>query len=131
MLPQVDPVGRIYTAPGGVPVYWNAGVGYDAAGRMCTTTVLGINDQSVGGWRLDPVGRVVVAAQGSPLFYNGGLPFNADGSMARQLDTVPAATDPYARGIRVGSAGGVYFSTAAPPALLSGFDSGFDGGFGT
>jgi hypothetical protein len=62
MIPQVDPVGRIYTAPGGVPLYWNAGVGYDAAGRMCTTTVLGPNDQYLGGWRLDPVGRVVVAA---------------------------------------------------------------------
>jgi hypothetical protein len=64
-------------------------------------------------------------------FYNGGLPFNEVGAMLYQTDVVPAATDPYVGGIRVQPAGGVYFTTAAPPALLSGFDSGFDGGFGT
>lgn len=131
MIPQVDPLGRVYVSAGGTPAYWNSGVGYDAAGRMCTTTALGANDVAVGAWRLDPLGRVVVAAPGGPLFYNDGLPFNSNGSMARVVDTAPAASDPYNHGIRVQPAGGVHFTTAAPPALLSGFDSGFDGGFGT
>ncbi len=117
MLPQVDPLGQVFVAASGVPVAWNAGVGYDTVGRMCTTAVVGANDQWVGGWRLDPLGRVVVAAQGGSLFYNGGLPFNADGSMASQTGVAPAADDPYVRGIRVGAVG-VYFVAATPPNFL-------------
>lgn len=129
MLPQVDASGRVYAVANGVPVSWNSGVGYDSTGRMCTTTVLGATDQSVGGWRLDPLGRVVVAAQDASVVYNGGLPFNSDGSLARQIDTVPAANDPYVGGIRVGPAGGVYFTTAAPPVVLDSFSDDFSEAF--
>jgi hypothetical protein len=115
MLPQVDALGRVFTAPAGVPVSWNAGLGYAANGALCTTQVLGPNDQYIGGWRLDPLGRVVVAALGGgPIFFNGGIPFNANGSLVGQPNVVPIATDPYVRGIRVGAAG-VYGVNAAPP----------------
>jgi hypothetical protein len=67
---------------------------------------------------------------GNAAFYNDGLPFNANGSMVVQTDTTPAPYDPYDHGIRVGD-NGVYLTTGAPPVVLSGFDSGFDGGFGT
>jgi hypothetical protein len=132
MLPLLDPLGRIYILGNGVPVSWNNGVGYDSIGRMCTTGTLLATDQFVSGWRLDALGRLVVANAGGSVVYNGGLPFLAvDGRMVRILDAVPSANDPYVNGIRVSNAGAVYLTTAAPPALLSGFDSGFDGGFGT
>jgi hypothetical protein len=121
MLPQVDALGRVYVAPAGVPVTWNSGVGYDALGRMCTSIILGPNDQSVGAWRLDPLGRVVVDAPSANLVYNGGLPFNnqapLNGTMARAIDQVPAASDPYVGGIRVQSTGGVHFTSAVPPGF--------------
>jgi hypothetical protein len=119
MIPQVDPLGRVYVAPAGVPVYWNEGVGYDSLGRMCTSVLLGPNDQNVSGWRLDPLGRVVVDAPSANLVYVGGLPFNnqapINGTMARVVDQVPTASDPYVRGIRVQPAGGVHFTTTPPP----------------
>lgn len=121
MIPQLDAVGRVYVAPLGTPVTWNAGVGYDSLGRMCTTILLGPNDQSVGGWRLDPLGRVVVDAQSANLVYNGGLPFNnqapLNGTMARQTDVAPAANDSFVRGIRVSPTGGVCFTSAVPPGF--------------
>ena len=61
---------------------------------------------------------MVVAAQGANVTYNGGWPCNlgghADGAVARQVDVVPAATDPYVGGVRIRPAGGVYMTTTAP-----------------
>lgn len=128
MLPQVDNLGRVFTAPGGTPAVWNSGVGYTLLGQVCTTQTLGANDQWVGGWRLDPVGRVVVAA-GAGVFFNGGLPFNVNGALIGQPNVVPLATDPYVRGMRVGTAG-VYGVNAVPP-VLTGFSDGFSEGFGS
>ena len=101
----------------GVPVFWNRGVGYSVLGQMCVTPVLNSSDTYSGGWRLNSEGRVVVGATEAAVVFNGGLPFNNVtnlGSMARQVDTVPLATDPWIRGIRVGQAGGVYMTTNLP-----------------
>jgi hypothetical protein len=115
-LPQTDSQGRIYVASPGIPVTWNAGVGYTASGQMCISTTVGATDTYVNGWRLDATGVVIVAAQSGSIVSNGGLPFNnSDGTMARQVDVVPSADDPYVNGIRVGALGGVYMTTAAVP----------------
>jgi hypothetical protein len=114
MLPQVDPIGRVYTAPGGTPVSWNAGVGYTATGQICTTLTAGPNDTYNGAWRLDPLGRVVVVVLAPPTVFNGGLPFNSNGALDGQPNATPIASDPYVRGMRVGPLG-VYGTTAAIP----------------
>jgi len=129
-LPLTDALGRVYVTPLGTPVSWEAGVGYDASARMCTTVITDANDKYNGGWRMDAAGRVVVAAADMPnAVFNGGLPFYLSGTMMRQTDVVPAADDPYVRGIRVGPTGGVYMTTAAIPTNLKGFSSGFSTGF--
>lgn len=133
MIPLVDNAGRVYVAPSGVPVTWNAGVGYDNTGRMCVSNTLSPTDVYLNGWRLDQDGRVVVAGQNLALVSNGGLPFNnvgTPGAMARQVDVAPAVNDPYVGGIRVGTLGGVYFTSASPPSDLTGFDDGFSQGYG-
>lgn len=116
-LPQVDSVGRIYANPAGVPVTLVQGVAYDNQGRMCTTTVLSAGDVYLGGWRLTNTGQVVVAAAPDAPVFNDGLPFNqgaTPGAMPVQTDQVPAASDPFVWGIRVGPAG-VHLSSAIPP----------------
>ena len=118
MLPQVDAQGRIYGVNLGTPVSWNAGIGYSAAGQVCGTTVQSASDTYLGGLRLDAVGRVVTGAQSGPLVYaHGGWPINATtgSTAARQIDTVPAATDPYVAGVRIGPTGGLYVTSAVPP----------------
>jgi hypothetical protein len=115
VLPQVDNDGRVYVANLGVPVTLNGGIGYTATGQMCVTQTVDANDRFVGGWRVDNFGRVVVGSSSMALaVFNGGLPFAPVGPMVRQVDVVPAAADPYVGGIRVGPAGGAYFSTSAP-----------------
>ena len=129
-LPLTDNLGRVYVTPLGTPVSWEVGVGYDASARMCTTVITDANDKYNGGWRMDAAGRVVVAAANMPnAVFNGGLPFYPSGTMMRQTDVVPAADDPYVRGIRVGTLGGVYFTSASPPSNLRGFSAGFSPGF--
>jgi hypothetical protein len=108
----------------------SAGIAYTVIGQMITTTIANANDVWSGGWRLDNLGAVVVAAQSGSPVYNGGLPFNpANGAMASQLDTTPAANDPYVGEIRVGPTGGVYFTSASPPSNLRGYSAGFSAGF--
>ena len=118
-LPLTDAAGRIYILPGGSPVKWNEGFGYSATGQLCVTTTLTPNDTYEGGIRRSSTGALVVAAQGGTLSYNGGWPCNlggaSDGAVARQVDTTPAATDPFVAGVRIGAAGGVYMTTAAVP----------------
>lgn len=112
----MDSQGRIYAALGGTPVSWNSGIGYTATGQMCYTATPNAADVYQNGMRMSNTGLVVTGAQSGSLFYNAGLPFNAaDGSLACQVDVVPGANDPYVAGIRVGPAGGVYLTTAAPP----------------
>ena len=129
-LPLTDNLGRVYIEALGTPVSWEAGVGYNASRQMCTTIFIDANDKYNGGWRMDAVGRVVVAAADMPnAVFNGGLPLYPSGTMMRQTDVVPAADDPYVRGIRVGTLGGVYFTSASPPSNLRGFSAGFSPGF--
>ena len=120
-LPQCDSQGRVYfsiNAPTGTSTL-NGGIAYQANGSMCTTPTPGADDVWNGGIRCSPTGQVVVGdgiPPARPYVYNGGLPFDKrDGSLIRQVDVVPAASDPYVGEIRVGPLGGVYFTTAAPP----------------
>jgi len=114
-----DPQGAIYTDPGGTPVSWNSGMGFNAAGALCTSTSPGANDSYQGGKRLDPVGRLVVGngdPPARPYNFNAGLPFDKrDGSLIRQMNQTPASTDPFVAGVRVGPLGGVYMLSANPP----------------
>ena len=118
-LPLTDDEGRIYAVNNGTPVTFNAGIGYDAQGRMCYTNVPGGSDVWVGGKRVDPVGEVVCGngtPAARPYVFNAGLPFNKnDGALIRQVDTNPAPTDPFVAGVRVGPLGGVYMTTDAIP----------------
>lgn len=122
MLPLTDQLGRIYVAPAQSPTFYHAGIGYTASGQMCTWATPLPDDRRIAGWRVDNIGRVIVAdgvVANRPYVMNGGLPFSKlDGAMIRQTDVAPAATDPYRAGIRVGTLGGVYFTTAVPPARL-------------
>lgn len=114
-LPRTDAQGRIYAAAAGTPVSWNEGLGYTASGQLCTTATASASDAWNGGLRRSANGSLVVAAQGGTLNYNGGWPCNAsDGAVARQVDVVPAVTDPYVGGVRIGPTGGVYMTTTAP-----------------
>ena len=115
-----DPQGAIYTDPGGTPVSWNSGMGFTAAGALCTTTTQSGTDSYQGGKRLDPVGRLVVGDApggiGAIWDWNAGLPFRPDnGTLIRQMNQTPAPTDPFVAGVRVGPLGGVYMLSANPP----------------
>jgi hypothetical protein len=119
MLPLTDEQGRIYVAPAQVPTFLHAGIGYTPSGQMCTWTTPNTDDRFIGGWRVRNNGQVIVADASPPHVFNEGLPFSKlDGSLIRQTDVTPAPTDPYVAGIRVGPLGGVYFTTAIPPARL-------------
>lgn len=119
-LPLVDGVGRVYVTPAGTPVTLSAGLGFTLDGRLCTTITISPTDRFQGGLRRDNVGRLVVGdgtLNSRPYFYNGGIPSDkrnaAAGAVIRQMDTIPVATDPFVRGVRVGPLGGVYMTTAA------------------
>ena len=129
-LPLVDSSGRIYAINDVNSASYNGGIAYNALGQMVTVVFTAADDVWNGGWRLSAKGAVVIAAQSGQPVYNGGLPFNpANGAMAAQLDVTPLASDPYVGGIRVGTLGGVYFTSASPPSNLRSFSAGFSPGF--
>lgn len=121
MLPMVDQQGRIHAAPGQMPAFHSAGIGYTPSGQMCTWPTPNADDRFIAGLRVRNNGQVIVAdgvAGNRPYVFNGGLPQSRlDGSLIRQTDVAPAQSDPYVRGIRVGPRGGVYFTTDLVDAL--------------
>ena len=90
----------------GTPVYWNAGLGYDADGCLCITTTVSCHGRLHRRQAArSPMGRLVVADAipcGRPCFYNAGWPSDKNtGATIRQTGS-PAATDPRVAGIAIG-----------------------------
>lgn len=108
----------------------------DPLGRLdVTVDAVTSNSSLLGGIAVNPSGQVHITNTPSTLFANGfmvsptgqlvmstgpivgfleGLPRVAGGALKGQVDTVPAASDPYVGGVRVGPLGGVYTTYTAP-----------------
>lgn len=127
----------------------NAGVlAFDAAGRITTlavadfpsphfnggtptgdlgSLVLGsLTAARIDGVPYDAAGAVVANSTDAIVAWTGGLPLCAD-ALAVSFDQTPVT---WVAGIPLDAAGRVCCASTAPPINLSGFDSGFDGGFG-
>jgi len=109
----------------------------DADGRLYVTGVaVDATTTYQGGIPISPLGQVHITPNAPQTFKNGfgtvnagplstdnaaivtyleGLPRTASGGLRVQLNTVPAATDPFIGGLRVGTLGGVYITDAIPP----------------
>jgi len=59
-------------------------------------------------------GRLCVSLGGAQAIWREGLPFTLTGRLFAQLNTIPAASEPYVGGIRVGPRGGVYVVDIVP-----------------
>ena len=129
VLGPVDDLGRLYTYPGaptpGAP--FRGGIGYLQTQRTCIANVSDGN--FVNGFMVNNDGSLVIAQGGAIASFHMGFPRTVDGKFVGQLDTIPAAGDPYVNGVRVGLLGGVY-ATSAVPFNVSGFSSGFSNGYG-
>lgn len=99
-----DPVAATSTLLGGIAC--------NALGQVHITSTVG--DNFVNGFMVSDTGQLVMSTD--PIAgYKDGLPRDALGRLKGQTDTVPAATDPFVGGIRVGPLGGVYTTLVAPP----------------
>jgi hypothetical protein len=88
------------------------GIACNGLGQVHITTV--VSDNFVNGFMVSDTGALVMSTD--PIVtYQEGLPRDALGRLRGQTDTIPAATDPFLGGIRVGPLGGVYTTLAAPP----------------
>lgn len=87
----------------------------------------GTGPNSSGGHMITGAGQLCIAPGGAIDHYVNGLPVTVDGRLVTQLNQVPAPSDAWVGGIRVGPLGGVYTVDTTPP--VSGFSSGFDAGF--
>ena len=118
-LPPVDASGVAQTVSGGVPVSWNAGLGYAADGRLCVTSTLSGSDSYIGGRRVSANGSLVVAASGaSPYVYNAGWPADKDTGAVIVQSGTPQSTDPRVAGVAVNSSG-VFVSEGAAPRVAA------------
>jgi hypothetical protein len=96
-------LGSLVINTGGLPPpVYVAGIGYDNAGAIC-----------------------VLSAPAAG--FAGGLPVTAIGQLCVSYDQTPVT---WVAGIPLDASGLVCLATPVPPLDLSGFDSGFDGGFG-
>jgi len=99
-----DPVAATSTLRGGIAC--------NALGQVHITNV--VSDNFVNGFMVSDTGALVMSTD--PIVtYQEGLPRDALGRLRGQTDTIPAATDPYLGGIRIGPLGGVYTTLTAPP----------------
>jgi hypothetical protein len=99
-----DPVGATTTLKGGIAV--------NGVGQVHITNV--VSDNFVNGFMVSDTGALVMSTAAAVTFLEG-LPRTATGALKAQVDTVPAAKDPFVGGIRVGPLGGVYTTYTAPP----------------
>jgi len=114
VLGNVDDQGRLHTFPGvpTPPSPLRGGIAMLPTGRTCINNIL--ETTFVNGFMVDTVGSLVVNVGGTIVGYHMGLPRDVEGRLVGQLDVVPAATDPYVNGVRVGPLGGVYATSALP-----------------
>jgi hypothetical protein len=96
-------LGSLVIAENGIPAAFLDGIGYTEEGAVCVT---------IGGGDTE---------------YTGGLPVEPDGLLLVSFDQAVAS---WVAGIPLDAAGKVCLASPVPPFDLSGFDSGFDGGFG-
>ena len=68
-----------------------------------------------------------LSSTGQAFDFSGGLPVSPDGALLVSYDQTPVK---WVAGIPLDANGLVCCATPVPPLDLSGFDSGFDGGFG-
>ena len=92
------------------------GFAYQAStGRLYTTATKSATDTFKGGVRVSALGQLVTEAGNPPdrpYFFNGGIPSSKlNSATICQFDNVPAPSDPYVGGVRVGPLGGVYLRT--------------------
>lgn len=118
-LPVQASDGSIYANTGGVPAVYNAGLAYDATGRLLVTTTRSASDVYLAGRRVAANGALVVAdglVADRPYVFNGGWPTSVRNfGTIRQVGNTPGATDPFINSARVGPLGGVYMLNSAPP----------------
>jgi len=91
----------------------HGGIAVNSSGQVHITNV--ITGLFSNGFMVTDTGQLCVSAAPIDGGYLEGLPRKADGRLVGQADTVPAATDPFVGGIRVGPLGGVYTTYVAPP----------------
>ena len=103
--------------PGAV-AFWG-GLAYNlTTGALKITTTLSGTDVYVAGKRVAANGALVVGNFPPNPFrsYNAGQGFDRrDGSYGRQINQVPAASDPFINGSREGPNGSCYMNTIGPP----------------
>jgi hypothetical protein len=113
-LGATDNLGRLHvtTVPGSASVE-KSGILLTATGAVVHTAAL-LPQVFVNGIGVRHGGALCIANGGTVVSSSMGLPVDVDGRLVTQQDVVPNANDPYVAGIRVGPAGGVYTTTAAP-----------------
>ena len=115
MLPGLrDDQGRldVTTDPVDATSTLRGGIACNALGQVHITNV--VSDNFVNGFMVSDTGQLVMSSD--PIVdYKDGLPRDALGRLRGQTDAVPAPTDPFVGGIRVGPLGGVYTTLTAPP----------------
>lgn len=124
-----SPIGELYitTVPPIASEPRNGGIAFSNTGQVHVSTALA-PQLDVNGFAVRSDGTLCIAYGGAIASWQQGLPFTSDGRLVTQLNTVPAASDPYVGGIRVGPLGGVYVTDAAVPLPFS-FSNGFDRGY--
>lgn len=118
MLPgaRTSPEGALYITtvapqPGD---FFNSGIAMTPAGAVRVTS--GSAPQVFNnGFGMMNIGALCIAPGGVIAIYQAGLPFTADGRLVTQLNQIPASSDPFVGGVRVGPLGGVYTTDATPP----------------
>jgi len=117
MLPgRRDGLGRAY-AIGGPPAAnatFQGGIAISPLGQLYTTVAAPSSFSN--GFGVSPRGELCVGST-AIVNYLEGIPRLANGAVRTQLDVVPAATDPFLGGLRIGPVGGVYLSSAVPSIL--------------
>jgi len=116
MLPgRRDALGRldVTTDPVAATSTLRGGIACNGLGQVHITNV--VSAKFSNGFMVSDTGALVMGT-GAITHFLEGLPRQANGVLRGQTDTVPAATDPFVGGIRVGPLGGVYTTLAAPVA---------------
>jgi hypothetical protein len=90
----------------------HGGIALNALGQVHITVT--VSDNFVNGFMVSDTGALVMSTAAIAYFLEG-LPRTATGALKGQTDTVPAATDPFLGGLRIGPLGGVYTTLTAPP----------------